>query len=218
MKTIPTKLFKGLSPLLIYAFGSELIETITYVSLGDIIQAVFLISVALSFVGTHLLVKTYGYFAVLVHELTHTIWGVLTFNKPRALNVLAGQGGNFVFQGKHNLLSVLSPYFFPTLAFAVFPIYFIVSTTGALVYFGLLGATLGFSFSIALRQCKPHQSDLHVYGVRWSYSIILFFQIFIWGLFLSFVIGRMPMVWSFITMGIDNITELYGLGRSLISK
>ncbi len=211
-----TKLFKILCPLLIYAFGSELIATIQMISFADAFQKIFLIALGAGFLFTTIFVRTHGYLAILAHELTHNTLGVLTFNKPIGLNVEANSGGVFVFKGKHNILSVLSPYFFPLITVFIFPIYFVLASSGALVYFGLLGASLGFSFSIAIRQGKPHQPDLHVYGIVWSYLIIFFFQILIWGLFISFVIGRMPMLVSYVKMSRDHIVELYEIVKASV--
>ncbi|WP_282125838.1 hypothetical protein [Marinifilum flexuosum] len=211
-----TKLFKILIPLLIYAFGREFIATLQMVSFADVFQKIFFIALGGGFLFTTIFVKTHGYLAILAHELTHNVLGVLTFNKPIALNVEANSGGYFAYQGKQNILSVLSPYFFPLLTVFIFPIYFILASSGAEVYFGLLGATLGFSFSIAIRQGKPHQPDLHVFGITWSYLIILFFQILIWGLLISFVIGRIPMLVSFVKMSTDHIIELYEIAKVLV--
>lgn len=211
-----TKLFKLLIPLLIYAFGLELLATIQMISFADTIQKIFLIALASGFLFTTIFVRAHGYLAILAHELTHNILGVLTFNKPIALNVEANSGGYFAYRGKQNILSVLSPYFFPILTVFIFPIYFILASSGAEVYFGLLGATLGFSFSIAIRQGKPHQPDLHVFGIAWSYLMILFFQILIWGLILSFIIGRIPMLISYVKMSGDHIIELYEILKAFV--
>lgn len=211
-----TKLFKIICPLLIIGYGQELIATIQLISFADVYQKVFLIALGSSVVLSHLFVRTHGYLAVLIHELTHNLWGVLTFNKPIALNVEANKGGQFAFQGRHNVMSVLSPYFFPTIAVILFPFYFILATSGAVIFFGMLGAALGLSFSISIRQCKPHQPDLHVYGVGASYMMIVFFQIMFWGILLSFVVGRMPMVIGFFKMGYFNLINLYELAKGLV--
>ena len=211
-----TKLFKFLCPFLLYAFGREMIQTVQMISFDDMYQKVFLISAFGAIAVTHILVRTHGYLAVLSHELTHNVLGVLTFNKPIALNVEAQKGGYFAYKGKQNILSVLAPYFFPLISVFIFPIYFILASSGATVYFGLLGASLGFSFSIAIRQAKPHQPDLHVFGVGWSYLFILFFQVLVWGLFLSFVIGRIPMMFSFVKVSGGHILELYDVGKALV--
>ena len=211
-----TKLFKLLIPLLLYAFGREFIATVQMISFADLYQKIFLIALGGGFLFTTLFVKAHGYLAILSHELTHNTLGVLTFNKPVGLNVEANMGGVFMFQGKHNIMSVLSPYFFPLITVFIFPIYFILASSGAEVYFGLLGASLGFSFSIGIRQAHRHQPDFQVYGVTWSYLIILFFQILIFGLLISFVIGRMPMLVSFVKMSADHIIELYEILKALV--
>jgi hypothetical protein len=204
-----TKLFKWCVPLLLYAFGRELWTVIRLISFEDLYQTTFFASAGAGLVITHLLVRTHGYLAILTHELTHNVLGILTFNKPIALNVEANSGGYFAYQGKQTIISVLSPYFFPLITAVIFPIYFILAGSGAIVYFGMLGFTMGYSFSIAIRQGKPHQPDLHVFGIGWSYTMILFFQILIWGILIAFAVGRIPMISNFFTSAIDHILELY---------
>lgn len=211
-----TKIFKLICPILLYAFAREFWETIQMISFADWYQKLFFIALGGGFILTTILVKAHGYLAILTHELTHNLLGIMSFNKPVALNVQANMGGVFVFNGKHNIMSVLSPYFFPIITLFVFPIYFILASAGADVYFVLLGISLGYSFSISIRQAHPNQPDLQVYGVKWSYLIILFFYILIYGLLISFVIGRMPMLISFMKMSWGHLVELYEIGKALV--
>ena len=58
-----------------------------------------------------------SFFAIMEHELTHMLFAVLTFHKPRGLDVNQDVGGSFSFEGKGNWLIALAPYFFPTFLF-----------------------------------------------------------------------------------------------------
>lgn len=61
------------------------------------------------------------WFAILEHELTHTIFAFLSFNKIVELRASI-VGGHMAFLGgksKGNWLITISPYFFPTMAILV---------------------------------------------------------------------------------------------------
>jgi hypothetical protein len=198
--------FKIALPLLIFGYGLEFFSLFGKISFRDEVQLFFFVGIVGSFLLTQYFVRTYGYLAVLIHELTHNLLSVLTLNKPMALQVDGSGNGAFYFAGRHNYLSVLAPYFFPTVAAFIFPIYFIIANSAANIYFGLLGLALGFSFSISIRQAGRHQSDLQVYGLFWSYLIIIFFQILLWGIFISFSQGRFDAIGSFLEAGVVRIS------------
>ena len=92
-----------------------------------------------------------SFFAIMEHELTHMLFAVLTFHKPKGLDVNQDVGGSFSFEGKGNWLIALAPYFFPTFWFFIvllMPIY--KAVTGALpeFYISLLGVFLGYNFIV----------------------------------------------------------------------
>ena len=108
-----------------------------------------------------------SFFAIMEHELTHMLFAVLTFHKPKALDVNQDVGGSFSFEGKGNWLIALAPYFFPTFWFFIVllvPIY--QSITGHLpeFYLSLLGVFLGYNFIVTCLSIHPKQTDFKVAG------------------------------------------------------
>lgn len=108
-----------------------------------------------------------SFFAIMEHELTHMLFAVLTFHKPRGLDVNQDVGGSFSFEGKGNWMIALAPYFFPTFWFVLVlltPVY--VSFTGKLpdFYIPMLAIFLGYNFIVSCLSIHPKQTDFKVAG------------------------------------------------------
>ena len=108
-----------------------------------------------------------SFFAIMEHELTHMLFAVLTFHKPRGLDVNQDVGGSFSFEGKGNWMIALAPYFFPTFWFVLVlltPVY--VSFAGKLpdFYIPMLAIFLGYNFIVSCLSIHPKQTDFKVAG------------------------------------------------------
>ena len=57
------------------------------------------------------------FWEIFFHELAHTIFSVVTFNKVRQINVIDGEGGVVAFEGYQNWLIAIAPYIFPVPTF-----------------------------------------------------------------------------------------------------
>ncbi|MEG1554073.1 MAG: hypothetical protein RR363_03525 [Rikenellaceae bacterium] len=174
-------------PLFIYTYSLGLWELFCLIDLSNIREASFAYSFVTASLLTFIFLSSDSFFSILNHELTHNLWAVFSFSRPTSLEVKAGKGGNFAFKGRKNIMTVLSPYFFPLITLFLFPLYFIISNNYVQYYFIALGLSFGYSFATEIKQAHFSQPDLRVYGLLPSYLIILFFQVFIFGLLLSFV-------------------------------
>ena len=108
-----------------------------------------------------------SFFAIMEHELTHMLFAVLTFHKPRGLDVNQDIGGSFSFEGKGNWLIALSPYFFPTFWFFIvllMPVYKGIMGDLPEFYISLLGVFLGYNFIVTCLSIHPKQTDFKVAG------------------------------------------------------
>lgn len=108
-----------------------------------------------------------SFFAIMEHELTHMLFAVLTFHKPKGLDVNQDIGGSFSFEGKGNWLIALAPYFFPTFWFflvLILPIYKAVTGQMPDFYLSLMGVFLGYNFIVTCLSIHPKQTDFKVAG------------------------------------------------------
>lgn len=196
-----------------YFYGVELYAKLFEISLKSDPQLYFGGALLLSFVLSFVLFSGTGFVAALNHELTHGFWSLLSFKKPVSFTVRSNGSGEFAFEGKKNMMIVLSPYFFPLSALFVIPFFYLLHPVPVWLY-AVLGAAIGSSFSIQIRQIHSKQTDFKVYGLFFSLLIILFFQIVLWGCYLSFVMGGVDSVWLFLKSGFAQTMqfgkEIYG--------
>lgn len=196
---IAVLLFSLFLPLFAYTYAAKLWELFSVIDLTVPREGYFTYALAFSFVFTLIFFSANSFMSILNHELTHNLWALLSFSRPKSLQVKAGRGGNFAFDGRKNIMTVLSPYFFPLTTLFIFPLYFIISPNYLHYYFLVLGLSFGYSMATEIKQAHYSQSDLRVYGLVPSYLIIIFFQVFILGLLLFFVAGGKNAVLEFIT-------------------
>jgi hypothetical protein len=131
-------------------------------------------------------IRQSSFIAILKHELCHNIFAILTFRKPTGLHVTAGKGGEFQHEGKTNFLMILAPYFFPLLS-AVMMLISLLDIRSRGLFFGLLGATIGFDLLTALKDIHLKQTDLRKYGLFFSWCFILLVALIFYGMIIAYV-------------------------------
>ena len=115
---------------------------------------------------------------VFQHELTHTIFTFLTFNKVYSFHSTIKSGGN-IKTNRINPIIVLSPYTIP-LYTIIFLILFIIVKP---MYYNALAIFVGLSFAQYIYTTLndlffTRQTDLHVYNAFFSYMLVLICLIF----------------------------------------
>jgi hypothetical protein len=151
-------------------------------------------------------VRTY----VLAHELTHALWGSIFGARVSGLKV--SKNGGSVRVSEINWFTALAPYFFPFYAVLVALAYCLLALVAdlrrwELVWFGLLGLTLGFHWTFTLDALAQSQSDIRRYGRLFSYTVIYLLNLLVVGLVLMLAtpvtsaqfVGRMiaDIAWAF---------------------
>ena len=125
-----------------------------------------------------------SFFAIMEHELTHMLFAILTFHKPKGLDVKQDRGGYFSFEGNGNWLIALAPYFFPfwtvivvLLALAVRGIIYFVNPEASFpvpwLWMFAVGFTWCFHACFTIRSLMQTQSDVQEYGRIFSWTLIL---------------------------------------------
>lgn len=101
------------------------------------------------------------------HEITHSLFAILTLHPVRHLEVSDIGGGSMVFTGKGNWLIAIAPYFFPLTAFTMIlltaAVNRVVGYTPDWALIGLGAAVCYNLFSFA-EQLHPRQTDFKVAG------------------------------------------------------
>lgn len=148
---------------------------------------------------------------VLAHELTHALWGSLCGARVSGLKV-SRQGGS-VRVSEVNWVTALAPYFFPLYTVLAVLLYGVLALVWdlrrwELLWFGLIGLTLGFHWTFTLDTLARPQSDIRRYGRIFSYTMIYFLNLLVVGLVL---VAATPVTLELI--GARLLSDLLAVGR-----
>lgn len=115
---------------------------------------------------------------IAAHEFTHAFFALITLHKVNHIRLNPdNSGGEMGFKGKGNWLIIISPYFFPILAFfymiavSIYTRYAPVNGTINYVLSGFLGYFLAYHIDTVLSQIHDKQTDL----VKAKYSFCVIF-------------------------------------------
>jgi hypothetical protein len=116
--------------------------------------------------------KTY----IFGHELSHAIAGLLSGAKVKKFNV--GENSGNVVLTKDNIWITLAPYFFPIYTIVIMIAYVCLGWFMNIkqlygYYLFLVGFSISFHIALTVYILTIEQPDLKVYGVFFSYVIIL---------------------------------------------
>ncbi|MCL2143888.1 MAG: hypothetical protein FWH43_00110 [Endomicrobia bacterium] len=124
------------------------------------------------------------------HELTHAFAGILSGAKVKKFKV--GSESGHVVLTKDNIWITLAPYFFPIYTFAIIVIYLFlgwITDIKPLYPYFLFFAGLSIAFHAALTVyiIGIGQPDLKVYGVFFSYVLIIAVNVVVFSLLMALV-------------------------------
>jgi hypothetical protein len=108
--------------------------------------------------------KSISAFSTLEHELTHSLFAVLTGNRVTGLRVTLTGGGHMRYEGTPNWLIDVAPYFFPLGTICVMLALPFVPALHGLAGQVALGITLGYHLAAGWTQLHPEQTDLQKAG------------------------------------------------------
>lgn len=146
------------------------------------------------------------------HELTHAFAGILSGAKIKRFKV--GKESGHVVLTKDNIWITLAPYFFPIYTFAIIIIYLFlgwITDIRPLYPYFLFFAGLSIAFHVALTLyiIGIGQPDLKVYGVFFSYVLIIAVNVIVFSLLMALVFqDEVNLKGLFIEM-YDNILSAY---------
>ena len=126
--------------------------------------------------------------STLEHELTHALFGLLTFRMIRGLNITWSRGGHVTFPGQVNWLILVAPYWFPTVSVAFALALSLVDPQHAEAVNLGLGVSVGYHLTSTWRETHPGQSDLRRVGMGFCWCILPFLNLVSYGGLLAFVV------------------------------
>ncbi len=103
------------------------------------------------------------FWATFEHELTHTVFSLLTFNPLREFMATGKRGGYMSHGGDENWLIPISPYFFPTLSVPVMLIMLVLEGDEIDVANVVLGVTVAYHITSTYRETRLTYSQKGVH-------------------------------------------------------
>ena len=140
----------------------------------------FAVGIAAYFAIMPLFRKNLSFFETFTHELTHTIVGLIFFQRIHYFTATSGEGGIMEHSGKHtnNVFIALAPYCLPIFTFALL-IFRIMIKTEYLQFFDvLIGLSVAFHFVAMIKDIRPNQTDIKTCGYVFSFLFISAFILF----------------------------------------
>ena len=175
--------------------------------------------------------------ATFEHELTHTVFSLLTFNPVREFVATNKQGGYMRHGGSQNWLVPISPYFFPTLSVPVMLIMLVLEGDEIDVANIVLGVTVAYHITSTYRETRltysqkgqqgAHPllgdevgSDFQKVGIRFAWCFLPAANIVSYGLILGMARNKVDGLRDYSTGLWDHSHDLWlqveELFRSLI--
>jgi hypothetical protein len=100
------------------------------------------------------------WFSTLEHEVTHSIFAILSLNRVVGLQATGYAGGVMQYQGYSNWIITLAPYFVPTLSLSILLLISLVKTPHLSILLFILGVSLSYHFLATWKSIHYLQSDL----------------------------------------------------------
>jgi hypothetical protein len=127
--------------------------------------------------------------STLEHELTHALFGLLTFRMARSLKVTWNSGGHVTFQGPVNWLILIAPYWFPTATFALFSLLYLGVLEPSPTLSAWLGISVAYHLTSTWIETHSEQSDLSRAGFLFCWCTLPFLNTCAYGLIFAGIVG-----------------------------
>lgn len=141
---------------------------------------------------------------IAAHEFTHAFFALITFHKVNHIRLNPdNSGGEMGFKGKGNWLIIISPYFFPLIAFlymiaaSVYTRYVPVNDMISRIMSGFLGYFLAYHIDTVVSQIHEKQTDLP--KVSYKFCVLFLPGANLWaiGCILAFNSRSWEGVWAY---------------------
>jgi hypothetical protein len=151
-----------------------------------------------------------SFFGVFEHELTHLIFGLLMFQRPRSFYA-SEHKGHVTTEGS-TFIDSLAPYYFPTFSYVLLAIYPLLRPSAYGVFYPILGAVTGYHLISNMTEFGFKQADIRRSGVLFSVIFILFAATLSFGFVAGFVIRGFGGGLDFLVQGWHEVRNLSAQG------
>lgn len=131
-----------------------------------------------------------SWLSTLEHEITHGLFALLTFNRVTGLRATLRDGGHLAYQGTPNWLIQTSPYFFPTISFALLAPIILFPSALSFSLLIVVGASLSYHALSTWRETHPAQTDFKDAGFLFVICFLPAANFFFYALFLESIMNN----------------------------
>jgi len=129
-----------------------------------------------------------GFWTVVEHELTHTLFAWATFHRVVGFSAMRS-GGHIRYVGRGNWLIAIAPYFFPTLTLLVILVLSWLPPRHLAIGAFVLGCAVAHHIFSTWSETHRHQSDLRETGWLFSWLFLPSVNAFVLGIILAYASG-----------------------------
>ncbi|MDA3814537.1 MAG: hypothetical protein PF570_09845 [Candidatus Cloacimonetes bacterium] len=144
--------------------------------------------------------KRNHFFSTFEHELTHLLVGLLFFKRITRFHATENEGGHIALHSS-NFVITLAPYFIPTFALLLLPLYLIINAEFYKYFYAVMGFFTSYHVFSTLQEFGFHQTDITKTGKVFSCIFLISANIVCYGFLITFVIGGFKFSWIFIKGG-----------------
>lgn len=145
-----------------------------------------------------------SWLSTLEHEITHGLFALLTFNRVIGIRATLRTGGHLAYQGTPNWLIQTSPYFFPTISFALLAPIILFPSVLTFLLLIVVGASLSYHALSTWRETHPAQTDFKDAGFLFVICFLPSANFFSYAVFLE----------SFLRMDLSLISTVQLINQS----
>jgi hypothetical protein len=161
-----------------------------------------------------LLGRKLAFFGVFEHELTHLVFGLIMFQRPRSFYAserrghVTSQGGNFVDN--------LAPYYFPTFSYMLLAVFPLLKPGAHPYFYSLLGLVTGYHLVSNVAEFGFRHSDIRRSGPLFSLVFCIFAAVMAFGFLTAFIIGNFRGGLDFLAAGVSHGWDLVAGGSDAV--
>jgi hypothetical protein len=153
-----------------------------------------------------LLGRKLSFFGVFEHELTHLIFGLLMFQRPRSFYASRYKG--HVTAVGSNFIDNLAPYYFPTFSYILLAAFPLLKPAAYTYFYPALGLVTGYHLVSNITEFGFRQSDVRRSGTLFSAVFCVFAGILAFGFVAAFVVGGFSGGLDFLALGWQGVRDL----------
>jgi hypothetical protein len=165
-------------------------------------------------IAWHFLFRRYwvgSAFSTLEHEITHSVFALLTFHPVTGMKTTWNQGGHMTFRGDGNWLIFIAPYFFPTLSVLVCLVRVFLAEDQMMWTNTILGATIAYHALSTWKETHLGQSDIQRVGVGFSFLFLPGANVLSYGFLLGAAVNGSAGVMQYSTDLVARTEQLWAM-------